>query len=352
MSPTYRILVGSYTRIITTLSFTPSSKDSSSTAILEVSSSLDIGDNPSWISQHPSHPNLIFATLENPKGQVALVKVDDTGKGHVEGYADSGGDGAVHLWIGEQELVVANYFGSTILQIPFTLNPPRLAQSPYPPIQFQIAKPGPNKERQDKSHPHQIYYEKSRDEIFVPDLGADKIRRLVRSSDDKTRWVVNENESIDVKSGSGPRHVLIKDNILYIVAELTSELITYSLDSSPKHLKTLSTLSTPPSKDALASEIIISTSGYHILVANRNSDDPRGDPIAVFTPHPKFERVGEIWTGLKHGRGMQFSKNGKYLIAGGVNGGGVKVYEWTDSTGSAKEIAKLDVEKPTDFVWV
>lgn len=180
---------------------------------------------------------------------------------------------------------------------------------------------------------------------------------------------MNEKDTIDVKPGSGPRHVLIKrssfsqsaqhpsaenaeDNILYIVAELTSELITYSLDPRPTHLKTVSTLSTPPSKDALASEIIISASGSHILVANRNSDDPRGDPIAIFTPHPDFRRVGEIWTGLNHVRGMQFSKDVKYLIAGGVNGGGVKIYEWNDLSGCAKEIAQLKVERPTDFLWL
>ncbi|KZT33379.1 3-carboxy-cis,cis-mucoante lactonizing enzyme [Sistotremastrum suecicum HHB10207 ss-3] len=350
MSPTYKILVGSYTRFITTLSFTPSSP----AAHLNVSSKLDIGDNPSWISQHPSHSNLIFAALENPRGEVALVKVDGEGKGHVEGYADSGGDGAVHIWVGKDELVVANYFGSTILQIPFTLNPPRLSPPlyRYPPIQFQISEPGPNKERQNKSHPHQIYYHEISDQLFVPDLGADKIHRLVRSSKDHKRWLVNEKETINVKPGSGPRHLLIKDNILYIVAELTSELITYSLDRRPTHLKTLSTLSTPPSKDALASEIIISASGSHILVANRNSDDPRGDPIAIFTPHPNFKRVGEMWTGLNHVRGMQFSKDGKYLIAGGVNGGGVKIFEWDDSSGGAKEIAQLNVEKPTDFVWL
>lgn len=103
---TYKILVGSYTRFITTLSFTPSS--SSSTTILDVSSALDIGHNPSWISQHPSRPNLIFAALENPHGEVALVKVDAEGKGHVEGYADSGGDGAVHVCIDEQQLIAAN----------------------------------------------------------------------------------------------------------------------------------------------------------------------------------------------------------------------------------------------------
>lgn len=59
-------------------------------------------------------------------------------------------------------------------------------------------------------------------------------------------------------------------------------------------------------------------------------------------------------TGLNHIRGMQFSKDGKYLIVGGANGGGVKIFEWIgkEEEGWAKEVASVELEAPTDFLWL
>ena len=62
---------------------------------------------------------------------------------------------------------------------------------------------GPNADRQEGSHLHQVAPHPTYDELFVPDLGADKVRRLVRGS--SGRWV--EEGAVDFKPGSGPRHV-------------------------------------------------------------------------------------------------------------------------------------------------
>lgn len=89
-------------------------------------------------------------------------------------------------------------------------------------------------------------------------------------------------------------------------------------------------------------------------MTNRNEPLPAGDTIAVFAPHGKdapFRYLGSIATGLQHLRCISLGGPGsKYLIAGGVNGGGVKVFERTGA--SLCEIAGVDIEKPTSFVWL
>jgi 6-phosphogluconolactonase (cycloisomerase 2 family) len=61
---------------------------------------------------------------------------------------------------------------------------------------------GPNPDRQDASHPHEVYAHG--DELLIPDLGADKTWRLAKES---TGWEVKG--VIEYPAGSGPRHILI-----------------------------------------------------------------------------------------------------------------------------------------------
>ena len=67
----------------------------------------------------------------------------------------------------------------------------------------QFTGTGPNKERQECSHPHQVVEHPTYKEVLVPDLGADKTRRLVRDANGK--W--SEKAAIEYKAGSGPRHI-------------------------------------------------------------------------------------------------------------------------------------------------
>lgn len=97
-----------------------------------------------------------------------------------------------------------------------------------------------------------------------------------------------------------------------------------------------------------------------IYVANREDPLPEGDTISIFTPHSsssdeKFAFVDSVATGLNHLRGMVFGgPSDKYLIAGGQNGGGIKIFERTGTVAPyLKEVARLDgVQKPTGFLWI
>lgn len=77
-----------------------------------------------------------------------------------------------------------------------------LAESATTPI--ILTGSGPNKERQEGSHAHQVFYHEENNEIIVPDLGGDRIYRLKK---DQGTWKVESH--IPVQPGSGPRHVAI-----------------------------------------------------------------------------------------------------------------------------------------------
>jgi 6-phosphogluconolactonase (cycloisomerase 2 family) len=109
----------------------------------------------------------------------------------------------------------------------------------------------------------------------------------------------------------------------------------------------------------LAAEIVLapatSTEAARLYVSNRNDPHAGGDTIAVFslatsTTPPKF--LGEVRTGLKHVRGMALDPTGHYLIAGGADGGGAKIYERAPDSHWLNEIAHTELEAPTAFLWV
>lgn len=70
---------------------------------------------------------------------------------------------------------------------------------------LQLNGSGPNPDRQESSHPHQVVAIPGRNEILVPDLGADRTWRLAY---DDRGGVLSVQGSVTYPPGSGPRHVV------------------------------------------------------------------------------------------------------------------------------------------------
>ena len=117
----------------------------------------------------------------------------------------------------------------------------------------------------------------------------------------------------------------------------------------------------PNTANMTAAELLYTFSPAPLLYAsNRNLTlDPQnigdGDTITVLRMMPTLKPVGFVKTGLAQIRGMAFlGHKDQYLLAAGLVGGGVKVYERVSAEqGWLKEVAGLDdtrVVKPSAFV--
>lgn len=159
------------------------------------------------------------------------------------------------------------------------------------------------------------------------------------------------------------------DGALYTVLELSSEINSEIakhrfplLPAGPTFIAKKPTMFNPPAAphDMLAAELLIpepnsTFSTPYAYVSNRNNPSEEGDTIAIFfIQGDALELVAEIPTGLKHLRGMVFGgPDDQWLIAGGANGGGVKLFERIDGGKGLKEVAaNSSVEAPTGFLWV
>lgn len=367
MSPAHRIYVGSYTDAIYTLEFHPSPPGSDSPT-LALLGKTHVGQNPSWIAQHPSDNSLVFTGLEQENGEIAVIKYGEEAEGAVVARARSGGSDPCSLLATEDELLIGNYSSGTLATLPISTEPPFvLTPTPWT-LSFPFERPGPNKARQASSHPHQTIFStidttSAEKELLVPDLGADKIWRLKKGSD--SRWAICG--YVQCESGGGPRHVATCGKTLYTLLELTSQLSVHPfppIDMSPPQ-KSLSTLQTPPpaphamtTAEILLPETNATFSEPYIYVSNRDDPSPEGDTVAIFSlanGEAEPELVTEVRTGLKHLRGMYFGgKDNKWLIAGGTEGGGVKVFERVQGGKDLRVVASLGADvipKPASFLW-
>lgn len=131
-------------------------------------------------------------------------------------------------------------------------------------------------------------------EVFVPDLGTDKIWRLANTGAPGNFEVRGQ---IDIDVGTGPRHIAILDNIIFTLHEKTSTLTAQRIPEGPNGttLPLIANVSiVPPGQPAgatfAAAELLISTPSEKfpnpiIYTSNRNignETDPRGDAIAIF----------------------------------------------------------------------
>lgn len=253
------------------------------------------------------------------------------------------------------------------------------------------------KERQEKSHPHQLYSLKvQRDgasvDILVPDLGSDKIYHLSKSNEGE--WEKKAEIVLDEKHrGGGPRHVVVQskrgipikailsltsfsDSKIYILLELTSEIIVYplaSFEEASSSATLLAEAKLPMPDDLkpltmLAAELLCPSPNARfpqalLYASNRNDPRPHGDIISVFAEYRdgqnQLELVGQVFTGLQHVRAFSFfGPDDRYMITGGANGGGVKVFERQKGDTQMREVAHLPVADggpglaPTGFLSV
>jgi len=350
----YRILAGSYTNEIYTLDFDPSSSSLASVT------ATTVGYHPSWIACHPGDHSLIFAALEEREGKVVAVKFGENGEGIGLGQSSSGGADPCSVLVTADELIIGNYSSGTVVSLPISTQPPCFPECEFDIV--QLSGSGPNTERQQSSHPHQAILHPEREELLVPDLGADKVWRF--SKNDTGKWEVRG--CVQYQPGSGPRHVAFFDGMLYTLTELTNTVTAHQLPplpSEPTLTHVTSTLSRPSLAPGVmfAAEILVSDLNKtfpepYLYVSNRDDPSPEGDTIAIFSLDDKEKPrlVQEVRTGLKHVRGMVFGgPDDKWLIAGGVNEGGVKVFERVEGGKNLRIVSQNDsIKAPTTFIWM
>ena len=209
---------------------------------------------------------------------------------------------------------------------------------------------GPNPDRQEGPHAHQILTDLDAHHVFGVDLGADKVNVLDL---DLTTGILTPGTVpfAPVASGSGPRHMAFHPDRLhaYVLDELVSSITVFDFDPLRGALiwrQTISTLPRDFSGVNTTAEIRIHPGGRFLYNTNRGHNSVTMYEIDQETG--ELDIIGWESTQGEWPRGMNIDPSGTFLYAANQNTDSIAVFRIQPSNGKLKPSALVHTPTPVD----
>ncbi|MDE2832941.1 MAG: lactonase family protein [Bacteroidota bacterium] len=226
--------------------------------------------NPSFL--HVTHSRL-YAVSE-------VMQYDGQAQGGAQSFAiDPGskrlmplnvrpvpGQAPCYISLHRNHVLIANYMGGSVTAIRLDASGRLAGMTSH----IQHSGSGPNRTRQEAPHPHAIVPLPSGEQVLVPDLGTDQVRRYGLEA--QTGKLTDLGAPAQVQPGAGPRHLAISPagHCVYLMNELDSTITAFALE--PNGLRALQTISAlPDSFDGVPSgaDIHVHPSGRFLYASLR-----------------------------------------------------------------------------------
>lgn len=209
---------------------------------------------------------------------------------------------------------------------------------------------GPNPDRQEGPHAHQILTDVDANHVFGVDLGADKVNVL---NLDLGSGALSPNTVpfAPVASGSGPRHMAFHPDRqhAYVLNELVSSITVFDYDPARGAFIASQTLSTLPARftgSNTTAEIRIHPSGRFLYNTNRGHNSVTAYEIDAETG--KLDVIGWESTRGEWPRGMNIDPSGTFLYAANQNTDTIAVFRIQHSNGKLKFSTLVHTPTPVD----
>ena len=199
-------------------------------------------------------------------------------------------------------------------------------------LHLKFSGSGPRPE-QDAAHIHCCAYDARRDRLYVADLGADRVRVLVR---DGAGWTEAEALTLPVAAGSGPRHLLLHPtdpDRLVLLHELWPEISLLHLpdDAGPQEVFRFLPFAPPGTDSQGGAAVRTCGDGQYIYASERTTNT-----VAVlrYLPDaPALELVQRVSTRGDLPRDINLSPDGRWLIAANLNSHTLALFRRDAATG-------------------
>lgn len=257
--------------------------------------------SPTYLAQHG---DLVFAVSESSPGMVHSFRLD---RGTFPmaltriSTAQVGRDGACHLAVtGDGRFLLTACYGSGSATLHRVLPDGRVTDAVDI---FDFTGSGPDAERQESAHAHQVVPDG--DEVLVPDLGSDRVHRLLIRPD----GVLELLGGIVLPPGFGPRHLVLDGDRIFVAGELSAQLWVGRRTAGAYATIGVLPVSAHPGQYPAA----IRLASRRLLISNRGVDTITEFDVAGPLPIPVREfHVGawprdfvldgpDIWVGYQRG---------------------------------------------------
>jgi 6-phosphogluconolactonase len=208
---------------------------------------------------------------------------------------------------------------------------------------------GPNPDRQEGPHAHQILTDLDGNHVFGVDLGADKVN--VWNLDPGGTLIPNTVPFAPIASGSGPRHMAFHADRqhAYVLSELASSVTVFDYDPVRAAFSWKQTISTLPpdfTGTNTTAEIRIHPNGRFLYNTNRGHNS-----VTMFQIEPEsgeLEVIGWESTRGEWPRGMNIDPSGTFLYAANQNTDNIGVFRIDPINGRLQFNSLVNTPTPVD----
>jgi 6-phosphogluconolactonase len=323
-------------------------KFNSETGELTLSSTTQNITNPSYLNLSPDGKYLYACTdTKLPKhGSVTAFKIDSlNGSVSLINKQSSEGENPVYVSVYKNNrfVVTGNYSEGNVAVL--TTNIDGSLNAAVQTIQFSDS--SIIKDRQEKSHIHSTIFSPKNDYLYLPDLGADKIRTLSFNAE-KTKPLTDiENFTVKSVLGSGPRHLTFhpSKNFAYCIEELSGMVAVYAYKNGK--LSPIQRIFSNSNKREIYSsaDIHISPDGRFLYASNRDENT-----ISTFSinRNGKLKLLFHTSTNGEVPRNFTLDPSSKFLLVANQKTGNIIVFKRDFKTGMLEKIEKeISVPNPS-----
>ena len=345
----FNLLVGTYTNTCQSNGIYVYEFDASSGGLKLKNSSENV-ISPSYLSVSADN-KFIYAVNENGTQSAVSSFGYNSASGKIKLLNTNASLGAdpCHLINDDKNVIVANYSGGNI--VVFKKKPNGSLTEVQQIIQHEGK--GPNAARQEKAHVHMVVFSPDKKFVLSNDLGLDKVF-IYKYNPNSTNEMLTLKGSVDVKAGSGPRHLTFsKDGkFVYLVQELDGTLTTFSYDKTG-NLKLIAETSILPkgfTGGTGAAAIKISPDGNFLYVSDRV--DANSISVYKILKTGAIELVEQQSTLGKGPRDFAIDPTGNYLLVGHQYTNDIIIFKRDKKTGKITDTGKrIELCSPVGLVF-
>lgn len=265
--------------------------------------------NPSYLALSADHKYLYCNTEldEQDSPHVRAYRVKEGFSLEFMNEQPIAGGYPCHLVAHKNSILVACYATGNVFQYPLDASGKLLPKAK----QYDHKGSSINKVRQEAPHAHQVSVHPNGKDIYVCDLGIDRIKAYRFEGE---YLVPSPMKDCEITLGNGPRHMVFNKvgDYAYVISELTSTLSVLQGDEGVfKEIGTYSTLPNDYKGVPSASAIRMHPNGNFLYVANRKFEG-----VTIFRiKENSLELISYQNTNGDELREFNITPDGKWLIA-------------------------------------
>ncbi|MCJ1676897.1 lactonase family protein [Streptomyces sp. APSN-46.1] len=334
----HRAYIGSFTsgggRGVTTAAVDPAT---GALTPLHVTATLA---DPSYLTLD-ADTGVLYAVSETEPGAVGAFRPTREGLTAHGGAVAVGGHGPTHLSVTGRRLLTANYTSGSVSSLP--LGADGGIDGPASVLTHRGS--GPDADRQEGPHAHQVLPDPGGRWVLSVDLGTDSVRVCAL---DPATGALRVHAKTALRSGTGPRHLAFHPGgaVVYVLHELEPQLTVCRWNPQSGQLEPVAEVPVAPAAAqeavrAYPSAIVVSPDGRFLWAAVRGADAIATLSLADGAEKPRL--TGTVGCGGRWPRDLATDSSGRRLYAANERSGDVTWFDVDPLTGQPRRAGSVPV---------